>query len=206
MEIIHAERLAKGSVRRTLGSLILQGATFVYPTDTCYALGADSLVPEAVHSIYYIKRRDLAKPLPVIARDIGTAGRFCVIDSRAQAVFERFPGISLVLPKRNIPDIVNPTRIMVRIPQNETLSRLLEHVPVPVISTSANLAGDPNPYSIRDVSRSLSTALSMIGFAIDGGALEPKKPSTILDCIEGKVYREGEHGAKEVLEVFNAAH
>ncbi len=202
MEIMQSKVLGAEQTYSMVRSFILGGAIFCYPTDTCYALGAHALMGEAVHKIYIIKGRERSKPLPVIVRDIGAANRFAVIGTRARAVLDAFPGISVVVPKRMIPDIVNPSRIMLRIPADERTASLMRGVAVPIVSTSANRAGDPNPYSVRDVSSSLSDKLPLIDFAIDAGVLPTTPPSTILDCIEGTVYREGLHPAKDVLEVF----
>jgi len=183
----------------------MAGSVICFPTDTCYGLGTNALNDQAVYNIYLIKGRDLSKPLPVIVRDIGVAERFAVIDKKAKLLYETFPGISLVLPKKNIPDIVNPSRIMMRIPAHEQLASLMRFMPIPLISTSANRAGDKNPYSVGDVVSSLEGKLPLIQFIIDGGRLEGESPSTIFDCIEGKIYREGKHKAADVLEVYHGA-
>jgi L-threonylcarbamoyladenylate synthase len=205
MERLNASRLDDQSFASQLTELILSGVIFCYPTDTCYALGANALNEEAVYKIYVIKDRDLSKPLPVIVRDLDVAEKFSIIGPKARAVLEAFPGISVVVPKRHIPDIVNPTQIMLRIPDHPATAKLLSRIRVPIVSTSANSAGDANPYSVGDIVSSLSSKLSLIDFAIDDGKLEAAPPSTILDCIEGKVYREGKHSEDEVMEVFNAA-
>jgi len=189
----------------SLSKFIITGSIVCFPTDTCYALGTNALNDQSVYNIYLIKERDLSKPLPVIVRDLKVADRFAELSVKAIRLFERFPGISLVLPKKNIPNIVNPTRIMIRIPDSEVVSDMMANVPIPVISTSANRAGDPNPYSAEDVKRSLSGKLPLVQFLIDGGELEGERPSTIFDCIEGKVYREGKYPAEEVMEVYNGA-
>ncbi|MHC1598089.1 MAG: L-threonylcarbamoyladenylate synthase [Candidatus Methanofastidiosia archaeon] len=205
MEIISADRFDDEDFSKQLSKLIISGAIFCYPTDTCYALGANALNEEAAYKIYIIKGRDLSKPLPVIVRDIPTAERFCVIDNKARALLKAFPGISLVVPKKCIPSIINPSKIMVRMPDNKVVRAMLANVPVPVISTSANKSDDPNPYEVKDIVRSFSGSLSYIHFAIDAGKLKEEKPSTIMDCIEGKVYRVGKYSEEEVMEVYNAA-
>ncbi|MBN1785427.1 MAG: threonylcarbamoyl-AMP synthase [Candidatus Methanofastidiosa archaeon] len=203
MEIIKAERLKDPSFSSSLAKLIIGGSIICYPTDTCYAIGTNALNEQSVYSIYMIKEREFSKPLPVIIRDIEAAKKFSVLDIKARRLFERFPGISLVLPKRNIPNIVNPTRIMVRIPEDEIVRAMMSNIAIPIISTSANRAGDPNPYSPSDIIASLGDKLPMIQFLIDAGRLTGEMPSTIFDCIEGKVYREGKYTAKEVMEVYN---
>lgn len=205
MEIMRSKVLDTDKQYEIVRSFILGGAVFCFPTDTCYALGAHALLEEAVHRIYIIKGRDFSKPLPVIVRDLDVASRFAALSSNARAVLEAFPGISVVVPKQDIPDIVNPSRIMLRIPSDERTASLMRGIRVPIISTSANRAGDANPYSVRAVSTSLSDKLPLIDFAIDAGALPENPPSTIIDCIEGKVYREGAYAAEEVLEVFHGA-
>ncbi|HHN81740.1 MAG TPA: threonylcarbamoyl-AMP synthase [Methanomicrobia archaeon] len=205
MERLNASRLDDHPFTSKLTELILSGVIFCYPTDTCYALGANALNEESVYRVFVIKDRDISKPLPVIVRDLDVAAKFSVIGPKARAVLEAFPGISVVVPKRHIPDIVNPTQIMLRIPDSHATKKLLSNIRVPIVSTSANRAGDENPYSVNDISSSLSSKLSLIDFALDAGKLDPKPPSTILDCIEGKVYREGVYSEDEVMEVFNAA-
>jgi L-threonylcarbamoyladenylate synthase len=205
MEIMQSRVLDVEQQYGQIRAFVLGGAIFCYPTDTCYALGANALMEDAVHKIYYIKDRERSKPLPVIVRDLGVAAKFAVIGPRARAVLDAFPGISVVVPKQSIPDIVNPSRIMLRIPSDARTQSLMRGISVPIISTSANRAGDPNPYTVGDVSASLSDKLPLIDFAIDAGRLPPTPSSTILDCVEGKVYREGVYAAEDVLEVFYGA-
>jgi len=203
MEIIEAKRLADDNFTSSLSKLIIDGIVVCYPTDTCYAIGTNALNEQSVYNIFIIKERELSKPLPVIVRDMGVAGRFSILDEKARMLFERFPGISLVLPKRNIPNIVNQTRIMMRMPDDENVRLMMRDIPVPMVSTSANSAGDPNPYKMSDVIHSLGRKLPLIQFALDAGELKGDKPSTIFDCIEEKVYREGKHSGKEVMEAYH---
>lgn len=173
--------------------LITKGGVIVYPTDTCYGIGCDATNPSAIKKIFKIKGREKNKPLPLIASSLEMIEKYVFMDERAIKLYRAFPGISVALRKKgsDIPDIVNKEKVAFRIPSNEMSKKLCELSGKPLVSTSANLSGDPSPYSIEEVKLSLKKSLNQIDLFIDSGILNNNPPSTIVDLVEGKIGRIG---------------
>lgn len=173
--------------------LITKGGVIVYPTDTCYGIGCDATNPSAIKKIFKIKGREKNKPLPLIASSLEMIEKYVFMDERAIKLYRAFPGISVALRKKgsDIPDIVNKEKVAFRIPSNEISKKLCELSGKPLVSTSANLSGDPSPYSIEQVKLSLKKSLNQIDLFIDSGILNNNPPSTIVDLVEGKIGRIG---------------
>ncbi len=173
--------------------LITKGGVIVYPTDTCYGIGCDATNPSAIKKIFKIKGREKNKPLPLIASSLEMIEKYVFMDERAKKLYRAFPGISVALRKKgsDIPDIVNKEKVAFRIPSNEISKKLCELSGKPLVSTSANLSGDPSPYSIEEVKLSLKKSINQIDLFIDSGILNNNPPSTIVDLVEGKISRIG---------------
>lgn len=173
--------------------LITKGGVIVYPTDTCYGIGCDATNPSAIKKIFKIKGREKNKPLPLIASSLEMIEKYVFMDERAIKLYRAFPGISVALRKKgnDIPVIVNKEKLAFRIPSNEISKKLCELSGKPLVSTSANLSGDPSPYSIEEVKLSLKKSLNQIDLFIDSGILNNNPPSTIVDLVEGKIGRIG---------------
>jgi L-threonylcarbamoyladenylate synthase len=81
-------------------------------------------------------------------------------------------------------------RIGVRVPSNRLCLRLGEICGCPLISTSANVSGDPVSGGVGEIERALGPGVDLF---IDGGVLPPALPSTIVDVSEPvpRLVREG---------------
>ena len=157
-----------------------RGGLVIYPTDTAYALGGDAENPEAVERVYRVKLRPKEKPLTIAVSDFEMARRYAVIDERAEAILREFlPGpITFILRKtKRVPDVVNPRGIGIRIPDNQIALELISRFGRAVTATSANLSGNPPPYSAEAAMREIPEA----DVVIDAGRLPARGVSTIVD-------------------------
>lgn len=168
------------------------GKNCIYPTETCYGLGTNATDEDAVKKIHGLKSRPEEKKLSCVVSSLDIADKYCNLTERERKLSEEFmPGpFTLVVQKKDsIPDILND-KFVFRIPSNETAKKLSSLAGVPLVSTSANLSGAPNPYSIKDISRLVKDSVDYI---LDSGELEEGEPSTIVEIEEGelKIHREG---------------
>jgi L-threonylcarbamoyladenylate synthase len=162
--------------------LILAGEVVAFPTDTVYGLAA---LPEAAERIYAAKRRPAEKQLIAMAPAPAELERLVVADSRARALMRRWwPGpLTLVLPTRS----GDPPTLGVRIPDHPVALALLAAVGRPVLTTSANLSGEPPAMTAAEVT------LEGVAAVLDGGRAPGGQPSTVLDLTaqEPRVLRPG---------------
>ena len=183
---------------------IRAGEPVILPTDTVYGLCATPHERAAADAVTRLKGRGGAMPLAVLAAGIDP--RLELVPELEGLAAERMrallPGpLTLVLPNpgRRLPWLTGgrPDTIGARVPVLPDETRAVLEEVGPVLATSANRHGGPDPRSLPDVPAELRAAC---GAEIDGGEL-PGTPSTVLDLTgaEPLVLREGAIPAAEAL-------
>lgn len=167
-----------------------QGAVMLYPTETTYGLGCLATDREGIERIFELKQRPAERPYLVLVRDREMLEKYVSeIPAAYESMIERFwPGpLTLVFPAREgtLPmDLLAPglQTLAIRISSHPFCSQLLKHLDAPLVSTSANLSGAPNPSSLEDVSHFVKNGVDLI---VDGGTLGGT-PSSIVRLDGGK--------------------
>jgi L-threonylcarbamoyladenylate synthase len=157
------------------------GGFAVFPADTVYGLACDPDAKETVQRLHLLKRRSMDKPSAVMFFDAGLA-----LDTLAElegpvreAARKLLPGaVTLLLPNpaHRFPLAcgADPDTLGLRVPKLESE---LACVRWPVLQTSANFAGRPDPRRLQDVPLGLRDSAELV---LDGGEL-PGTPSTVID-------------------------
>ncbi len=183
-----------------LGEEVKKGKVVVAPTDTVYGLIADATNEKAIAKIFKIKKRQSDKPLPVFVRDIKMAKRVALIDKKQTKILKKmWPGkITVVLVRKKtsfLPNILFAKKktIGLRRPDHKLINLLLNILNTPLIGTSANLSGGPEPIKIKEIVDQFKKQKVKPDIIIDAGDLKIKKPSTVVDLTrkEIKIIREG---------------
>lgn len=178
MILPHGEEALREAARRT-GA----GGLVAFRTDTFYGLGADPFRREALERINALKGRD-GKPILVIVGSRADASRFVVRESAAfKALAESFwPGaLTLVASARGeVPEEITAGTgtVGVRLPADETVTRLVGECGGALTATSANPAGRPPARTALEVESYFGEALPLV---IDGGEYDAQLPSTVVD-------------------------
>lgn len=172
---------------------IRAGLPVILPTDTVYGLCTTAAFAEAVERLYRLKGRPGTQPTAILAGSV-EALLESVPELPERIVRALLPGpYTLVLPNpaRRFPWLngARPEAIGVRVPDLRGDAAEVLRRAGPVVATSANLAGGPDPRSLDDVPRELREAAAA---EIDEGAL-PGVASTVVDFTgeEPRVLREG---------------
>jgi L-threonylcarbamoyladenylate synthase len=163
-------------------SVLRSGGLVAYPTETFYALGALASRADALARLASAKLRPEGKPLPLLAADLDQVAAVAVLGGVASRLAERFwPGpLTLVLPVAARLDeaiTAGTGTVAIRIPGSEVARELARAAGGPLISTSANLSGEPPPVSPADLSPAL---LERIDAVLDGPPCPGGSPSTIV--------------------------
>lgn len=144
-----------------------RGGVILYPTDTVWGLGCDATNFEAVKRIYEIKKRDDSKAM------------ICLVDSdnRLQRYFRNVPDVAwdlltlAVKPTTVILDdatgvasnlVAEDGSLAVRITQEEFSKELCYRMQKPIVSTSANISGEPTAQNYCDISEEIRNAVDYI--------------------------------------------
>jgi L-threonylcarbamoyladenylate synthase len=163
---------------------IAAGGVAVFPSDTVYGLAADPERPAAVRRLCELKRRDPAQPSAVMffSADVALAA-LPELGPRTRAAFERLlPGaLTLIVanPRGRFPLAcgADSSRLGVRVPALTGTLAPLTAVGRPVLQSSANLHGGPDPRRLADVPAELRAAVDLV---LDIGDL-PGVASTVVD-------------------------
>ena len=177
-----------------------EGQTFVYPTETCYGLGCDATNLEAVKKIFQIKQRREDKPCLILFPSKEMVKEYVDWNETFENLTKKhWPGaLTIVAPLKSgafLPDFLlgQGNTVAFRVSSHSFVKQLFEHYQKPIVSTSANIAGAPNPYNIQTVRDSFQNEMYQPDILIDAGELEPEPPSTIVTLEQNflKILRQG---------------
>lgn len=175
-------------------TVLTDGGTVVFPTDTVYGLGANAFSADAIEKLFQIKARERGKPIAVLLGSIEQleAIRPYLSAEARDLAAKHWPGaLTLVVPRHpNLPENLSPfPTIGVRIPDHPVALALLKAAG-PLAVTSANLSGEPNTITAEEVLLQLDGRIDLL---LDGGTTPGGTPSTVVDTTGSKpvVLREG---------------
>ena len=163
---------------------IVDGAVFIYPTDTIYGIGCNAQISKSVKKVRRLKGR-AANPFSVIAPSVDWIKENCLIAEEAEERIDKLPGpYTLILKLKNpkcVAKEINPglQTLGVRIPSH-WISKLVAEAGVPVVTTSVNRSNEDYMTSIEDLDSAVKKG---VDFALYEGAKEGR-PSRIVDLTE----------------------
>ena len=166
-----------------------KGGVILYPTDTVWGIGCDATNVEAVKRVYEIKQRDDSKAL------------ICLVDSdaRMQRYFRNVPDVAWQLidccdrPTTLILDgavnlapnlIAADGSIGIRITQEPFSKELCYRFQKAVVSTSANISGEPAAQNYRDIDPRIIEAVDYVCWS-RRQEHQPHQPSSIIKLGRG---------------------
>ena len=172
--------------------VLRRGGVILYPTDTIWGIGCDATNAAAVERVYKIKQRDDSKAL------------ICLVDSdaRLQRYVRKVPDVAWQL----IDCVVKPTTIIldgavnlapnliaddgsigIRITQEPFSKELCYRFQKAIVSTSANISGEPAAQNYRDIDPKIMEQVDYVCFA-RRQEHKPHQPSAIIRLgIDGQV-------------------
>lgn len=141
-------------------AVLCAGGLILYPTDTVWGIGCDARNAEAVAKVYALKRSENKKSMLVLCASADMVVRY--VDRAPAVAYEVMEmattPLTLILPGATglaanlIPD---EGTLGVRVPQHEFCQRLLAKFGRPIVSTSANLSGEPTPPTLAEVEQEI---------------------------------------------------
>jgi L-threonylcarbamoyladenylate synthase len=175
-------------------SALKKGLVIAYPTEAVYGLGCDPTNQQAVSSLLKLKQRTVEKGLILVAGDFELLAPFVDISSLSdqmwQQIEQSWPGaVTWVLPKsKHCPSWISGQfdSVAVRVSAHPVVTKLTRDFNLPIVSTSANLAGVAPALNAQQVRTMFEQRLGRI---IDAPLGENKTPSKIFDAITGKQLR-----------------
>lgn len=170
------------------------GGVIAYPTEAVYGLGCDPDNEAAVLALLAIKQRPVEKGLILVAANYSQLMPY--VDDKAippekrYQIFSSWPGhVSWVLPaSQAAPKWITGQfdSIAVRVSAHPVVQQLCLTYGKPLVSTSANLSGQPAITNKTELEQSLGTMLAAIVPGALGGATQP---SQIRNALTGYIVR-----------------
>lgn len=174
----------EAQIQEAIG-VLKQGGVVVFPTETAYGLAADATSPQAVDRVCKIKGR-VPETLPIIAATREMAESVGHIPQALRRLADQhWPGpLTLLIPAARgvlAPGIVNNDQIAVRVSSHPVAQALSAGLGAPIVSTSANVSGQPTGYAIADVQAQFVGREFQPDYYLDVGTLDSTiPPSTIV--------------------------
>jgi len=160
------------------------GGLILYPTDTVWGIGCDATNAEAVKRVYQLKQRDDSKALIVLIDSADHLDHYVVdvpaiarelIDVAVKPLTIIYEGAYNLAP--NV--LGDEDSIGIRIPNDEFCHRLCERFGKPIVSTSANMSGQPTAKRFSDID---SGIVENVDYAVEyrRDDTTPHQPSNII--------------------------
>ena len=163
------------------------GGLLAYPTETVYGFGG-VLTRSVIEGLVALKGRDRAKPMLLLVPDREAVSDLTWTPEAIELAEVFWPGsVTLVLsdPGARYPDGVRGPagNVAIRVSPHLLVRELVRRLGGPILSTSANRSGEP---PALDAQSALGAAVAAGAgeelWVLDGGDLDPSRPSTIIDC------------------------
>ncbi|MBU2951615.1 threonylcarbamoyl-AMP synthase [Tamlana agarivorans] len=132
------------------------GGLILYPTDTVWGIGCDASNPEAVKKVYHLKNRVDSKALICLVADdrmlkkhvkqmpFAALNILEVTDKPTTIIYDDAQNLAQNL-------IAEDGTIAIRIPDDEFCFQLSRKLNGALVSTSANISGQPTPKSYKEI-------------------------------------------------------
>ena len=173
------------------------GGIILYPTDTVWGLGCDATDEAAVARIYEIKQRADSKSLITLVADADMLGKYVkVIPEVAINLLEvNDKPMTIIYPDAMglAPNVVAADGTAgIRIPMNDFCVEVIRRFHKPIVSTSANISGQPAPAWYEDIPVEIIEAADWVAdpYLEEGATGEPSQIIAVGLRGEIKIIRE----------------
>lgn len=144
-----------------------RGGVILYPTDTIWGLGCDATNEQAIRRIYEIKQRDDSKSLIVLLADEREVLQYVAAPDLAVFDFleeQERPTTIIYEHAVGLPNnlVAADGSIGIRLTRDAFCRHLIKRFRKPIVSTSANISGEPSPQTFADISQAIKEQVDYI--------------------------------------------
>ena len=171
------------------GEIVLSGGIILYPTDTIWGIGCDATNLEAVQKIYGIKQRDDSKSMLVLVNGVVMLKQYLSqLPSQALELIRKAEKpTTIIYPEaRNLASnlLAKDGSVGIRITSDPFCQKLNEITARPIVSTSANISGEPSPSLFSEIPTQIR---NQVDYIVDWRQDEtrPSEPSSLIKLEKG---------------------
>jgi L-threonylcarbamoyladenylate synthase len=171
--------------------VLREGGLILYPTDTVWGIGCDATNEQAVQRIYEVKKRPDEKAMIVlVAEEKNVMQCVAAVDLGVFDYLEQSTKPTTVIYKGAIGLATNLTgtdgSVAVRICKDEFCKHLLKRFRKPIVSTSANISGQPSAPVFSAIADEIKSAVDyVVKHRQDDNTIA--EPSTVIKWKDGEV-------------------
>jgi L-threonylcarbamoyladenylate synthase len=164
--------------------VLKKGGTILYPTDTVWGIGCDARNKEAVNKVFKIKQRAEYKSMVTLVCDEKMLNRYVkdvpaiawdLIETAERPLTIIFPDARMLA--ENV--IAADGSVGIRLVKDEFCKNLIHRFGKPIVSTSANISGEPAPSGFKEIKLDI---LNKVDYIVNLRQKETNntQPSTII--------------------------
>ena len=143
------------------------GGIILYPTDTVWGIGCDATNPSAVQKIFQLKKREESKSMIVLIADerdliqyvahvdLAVFNYLDTVTKPTTVIYDGAIGLADNL-------VAADGSIAIRIVKEDFCRHLIKRFRKPIVSTSANIAGEKTPSNFSEVADAIKNGVDYI--------------------------------------------
>ena len=175
--------MLKEEVEKSL-KILKDGGIILYPTDTIWGIGCDATNADAVARIFKLKGREESKSMIILLDSVSKLPSY--VNDLPEVAYDliEFAENPLTIIYSGAKNLAANTinidgSVAIRIAKHDFCQQLIQKFRKPIISTSANVSGEPSPAFFSEISKDI---LDGVDYIVDWQQNETivKKPSTIM--------------------------
>ena len=170
-----------------------EGGVILYPTDTIWGIGCDATNEDAVRRVYEIKQRQDSKAMLVLVdssvkvdfyvRDVPEVA-WDLIDLADKPLTIIYSGARKLAANL----LAEDGSVGIRVTNEDFSKRLCQQFRKAIVSTSANISGQPSPKNFSEISEEVKSAVDyIVGYRQE--EMSNPKPSSIIKLDKGGVIK-----------------
>ena len=180
--------------------VVREGGTILYPTDTVWGLGCDATNAAAVARIFEIKQRADSKSLVLLASDLDMVAKYVKeIPSIAVDLVEvNDAPMTIIYPGAICSEtgdkwhlaascVAADGTVGIRIPLAPWCKQLVFKLGRPLVSTSANISGEPTPQRFSDIPQEIKDAVDFVVPPSVDTASTGRASQILKVCLRGEI-------------------
>jgi L-threonylcarbamoyladenylate synthase len=174
--------------------VLRKGGVILYPTDTVWGIGCDATNAEAVKRIYKIKQRDDHKAMITLVADLASLERTVekvpdvayelieCTDRPLTIVYDKGVGVT--------PELMGDDKTLaVRLTTEPFSAALCRALRRPLVSTSANISGQPAAKTFKQISPELINAVDYVCTSRRDESDNNSRPSMVMRLSDDGLFK-----------------
>jgi L-threonylcarbamoyladenylate synthase len=147
-------------------TLLREGRIMLYPTDTIWGIGCDATNAKAVNRVFEIKKRPSSKTMVILVAEASQLEFYASVPEVAWDLinYAETP-LTIVYPnaKGIAPALIaEDGTIAIRVVKDEFCKMLINGMRKPLVSTSANISGEPSPAYFDEITEEIKNTVDHI--------------------------------------------